>query len=67
MNNIKNNIIYRINHDLCSLSFFGVVFVSAIGDENEGNESRTHREEVRQHVCCARHERMIDVGYGKQI
>ncbi|XP_031772863.1 uncharacterized protein LOC100871171 [Apis florea] len=36
----------------------------AIGDENEGNESRTHREEVRQHVCCARHERMIDVGYG---
>ncbi|CAK9794903.1 hypothetical protein ANTQUA_LOCUS129 [Anthophora quadrimaculata] len=36
----------------------------AIGDKNSGDEGRVHREEVRQHVCCARHEKMIDVGYG---
>ena len=40
-----------------------IVSVSAVGDQNEGNEGRTQRE----HVCCARHEKMIDVGYGKRI
>lgn len=45
----------------------GHVFVSAIGDKSSDDEERVHGEEVRQHVCCARHEKMIDVGYGKQI
>lgn len=37
----------------------------AIGEKDIGDEGRAHAEEAtRQHVCCARHERMIDVGYG---
>ncbi|XP_015430781.1 PREDICTED: uncharacterized protein LOC107187256 [Dufourea novaeangliae] len=36
----------------------------AICDKSPDNEGRVRREEARQHVCCARHEKMIDVGYG---
>ncbi|XP_076174020.1 uncharacterized protein LOC143149979 [Ptiloglossa arizonensis] len=33
-------------------------------DKNSGNGGRVCRDDGHQHVCCARHERMIDVGYG---
>ncbi|XP_018340382.1 PREDICTED: uncharacterized protein LOC108747433 isoform X1 [Trachymyrmex septentrionalis] len=36
----------------------------AFCEKESGNEGKVHSEEPRQHTCCARHEKMIEVGYG---
>ncbi|XP_012540505.1 uncharacterized protein LOC105839040 isoform X3 [Monomorium pharaonis] len=36
----------------------------AFCEEESENEGKAHSEELRQYTCCARHEKIIDVGYG---
>lgn len=48
----------RSSRDFCCLAFC---------DEESENEGKVHSEELRQYTCCARHEKMIDVGYGERL
>ncbi|KAL2744519.1 uncharacterized protein V1477_007061 [Vespula maculifrons] len=48
------------------LGSFALIFLANIrlAFSEKDSEGKVHTEEARQHLCCARHEKMIDVGYG---
>nr|KAF7421826.1 hypothetical protein H0235_009662 [Vespula pensylvanica] len=47
------------------LGSFALIFLANIrlAFSEKDSEGKVHTEEARQHLCCARHEKMIDVGY----
>ncbi|XP_015596012.1 uncharacterized protein LOC107268111 [Cephus cinctus] len=50
------------------LAFLCLLHMRLASDENEESSrtgtAKSHSDDARQHLCCARHEKMIDVGYG---